>query len=234
MKSTSVRFTKIRSYYFPVTADDYKLMRAHGIPLIRIHENMMPTLGLVFKRHKIKPELQSFRDTILEPFLDRLGAGWQAKEHRRATINRSWMKFETTHSSIQPQGRDALYKVEATLRRFFTRWGFSASFEVSENRGKLKLHVQYRFDPERNPVIPLAEDHTVVPSVKLDLGFVRLTLLMFERDVEINVSLAAGTDWKSIHTSRCKYEQVSDVRHFISALADVANKDPHNADNKAT
>lgn len=230
-KNVQVQFCKIKGFYFPVTADDYKLLRSKGITLIRVPENLMPTLGLLFAKHKIKPVPVSFADTIRDPYFDRLGEAWQAKEHRKATITPSFMKFETTHASVQPQAREALHKLEASLRRFFQRWGFSASFELSESRGKLKLHVSYKFDPERAPVIPLVEDSTSMQHIRLNLGFMRITLTPMAKEIEYNIALAAGTDWNSIHTGRCLYSQVSDVRPMISALVNVASTDPHNADN---
>lgn len=234
MKNTAVKFTKIKQFYFPVDADDYRALRDQGIPLIKIHENLMPTLGLIFEKHGLVPQLIPFKDTILNPYLDRVGAAWQKREHRKATINKTWMKFETTHASIQPEGREAMYKLEASLRNFFTRWGYAASFEVSESRGKLKLHVSYRFDPEAcAPVVPLAENPTSLPTIKLDLGFVRLSITPMKKEVEINVALAAGSGWNSIHTSRCLYSQISDVRPILKTLVAFVGKDPHNADNKA-
>lgn len=233
MKSTVVKLTKIKSYYFPVDADDYKLLRSHGIPIIKIHENLLPTLGLVFTKHSIKPQAVSFTESILNPYLDRIGGAWNSKEHRVATITKSVLKFETTKASIMPQSREALHKLETSLRRFFSRWGFLAVFETSESRGKLKLHVNYKFDPERDPIIPLVEDATSLPAVKIDLGFVRLTLTLMKREVEVNIAVAAGTGWNSIHTSRCLYSQVSDVRPMLTALVGVVNNDQHNADNKA-
>lgn len=235
MKSSAVvKLTKIKQFYFPVDAEDYKLLRSHGIPVIKIHENLLPTLGLLFKKNKIQPQSVSFNDSILDPYLDKLGETWQSKEFRVATITKSVMKFETTKASIMQQSREALHKLETSLRRFFTRWGFSATFELSESRGKLKLHVNYKFDPLRDPIIPLVEDATSLPSIKLDLGFVRLTLTLMKREVEINIAVAAGTGWNSIHTSRCLYSQITDVRPMITALISVVNHDQHNSENKAS
>ncbi len=233
MKSQVVKLTKIKSYYLPVDAEDYKLLREHGVAAIKIHENLMPTVGIVLKKYDIKPQLVNFVDAILNPYLDRLGETWQSKEHRVATIQKATMKFETTKASIQPQAREALHKLETSLRRFFTRWGFHSVIELSEMRGKLKLHVQYKFDPERPPVIPLVEDPTSMPSIKLELGFLRLTLTPMKREIEINIAAAAGTEWNTIYTSRCLYSQVSDVRPMMSALVNIVNHDQHNADNKA-
>lgn len=232
-QTKQVKFCKIKGYYFPVDAADYKLLRDHGLSLIRIKEDLMPTLGLLFKNNGIKPVAVSFPETIRDPYFDKLGSAWQAKEHRKATITNSVMKFETTHASVQPQAREALFKVEASLRRFFARWGFSHSFEISESRGKLKLHVQYKFDPERAPIIPLKEDATSVQEIRLNLGFLRITLRPMAKELEYNVAMAAGTDWNSLHTGRCLYSQISNVKPFIAALVNVASIDPHNADNKS-
>ena len=123
MKSSTVKLTKIRQFYFPVDADDYKLLRERGLPAIRIHENLLPTFGLIFKKYNIKPQHVSFNDAILNPYLDKIGETWQSKPHRKASITKSVMKFETLHSSIQLQSREALHKLESSLRRFFQRWG---------------------------------------------------------------------------------------------------------------
>jgi hypothetical protein len=232
MNNSVLKLTKIKQFYFPVDADDYKLLKAHGIPAIRIHENLLPTLGLVFKKYGIKPQPVPFGEAILDPYLDRIGTAWQSKEHRTASITKSVMKFETTKATVASQAREALHKLETSLRRFFQRWGYSASFELSEMRGKLKLHVNYKFDPERSPIIPLVEDPTSLPAIKIDLGFVRLTLTLMKREVEVNIALAAGTGWNSIHTSRCLYSQISDVRPMLAGLINIVNNDSHNADNR--
>jgi len=234
MKSSAVvKLTKIKQFYFPVDAEDYKLLRAHGVPVIKIHENLLPTLGLLFKKNKITPQAVNFNDAIFNPYLDKIGEAWQSKEFRVATITKSVMKFETTKASIMPHAREALHKLETSLRRFFTRWGFAAAFELSESRGKLKLHVNYKFDPARDPVIPLVEDATSLPSIKIDLGFVRVSLTLMKHDVEVNIAIAAGTLWNSIHTSRCQYDQITDVRPMIAALVSVVNHDQHNSENRA-
>jgi len=233
MKNQVIVLTKVRQWYLPVDVESYNTLKNAGIPLIRIHENFIPTIGLLTKKHNIKARLVDFNSTILNPYLDELGARWQKRAHRKATMNASVLKFETTHASVYDSSKEAIPKLEASLRRFFTRWGYSATFESSESRGKCKLHVTYKYDSTKMPIIHLVEDATSLPVIKLELGFVRLSLTMGEKDVEINVSLAAGGGWNSIHTSRCLYSQVSDVRPFITSLMNIPNKDPHNSENKA-
>jgi hypothetical protein len=235
MKSSQqkiIKLTKIKQWYLVVDAESYKILRDAGAPMVRIHENFLPTIGLLTKRHKIKAQNIPFQDQILNPYLDKIGELWQKKEHRRAIINGSILRFETTHSSILAPAREALAKLEASLRRFFKRWGYSASFDISESRGKIKLHVIYKYDSERLPIIPLVEDAESLPVIRLNLGFVRVSLTPGKRELETNISIASGTDWKSLHTSRCLYSQVSDVRPFINALMEVVNKDHHNFENK--
>lgn len=232
MKSSVIKFTKIKQFYLPIDADAYKALKALQLPLIRIHENLMPTIGIVFKKHKVSPQLVNFKDQIMDPYLDEIGRRWQAKEHRVATLGKSVLKFETTHASIHNAAREAIHKLEASLRRFFTRWGFTAAFEISESRGKLKLHVNYRYDPDREPIIPLVEDSTSMPKVMLNLGFIRLTLTLMKKEVEVSVAEAAGAGWNSILTRRCLYTQFSDVRPMLAALAQIVNMDQHNSDNK--
>lgn len=227
-----ITLTKLRQWYLPVDADSYNILKKAGVPLIRIHENFIPTLSLLTKGKNIKARVVDFNDTILHPYLDELGVRWQKREHRKATINASVLKFETTHASVLIASREAVIKLEASLRRFFTRWGYTAVFEVSENRGKCRLHVTYKHDSNRTPIIPLVEDATSLPVIKFDIGFVRISITLGSKDMETNVSVAAGGKWTSIQTSRCLYSQVSDVRPMIATLMEIAAKDPHNFDNK--
>ncbi len=231
-KRQIITLTKIKQWYLPVDAESYNILKRAGVPLIRIHENLIPTLSLLTKGKGIGAKVVDFNDTILHPYLDELGSRWQKKEHRKVTINASTLKFETTHASIQASSKEALVKVETSLRRFFTRWGYTSVFEVSESRGKVKLHVSYKHDSNKPPVIPLVEDPTSLPVIKLQLGFVRISLTLGATEVETNISVAAGSDWTSVQTTRCLYSQVSDVRPFINALLGIVNKDTHNFDNK--
>lgn len=227
-----IRLTKLKQWFLPVDAESYKILRAAGIPLIRIQENFLPTIGLLTAKHKIKAKLIDFNESILNPYLDELGTRWQKKDHRVATIRSNVLKFETTHASAAESARIAVPKLEASLRRFFSRWGYTASFELSESRGKIKFYVSYKYDSNKLPIIHLQEDVTSLPVARIDIGFLRISLTMGEKEVETNVSIATGTTWQSIHTSRCLYSQVSDVRQIVTTLMDIPSRDQHNFDNK--
>lgn len=228
----SVRLTKIKDWVMPVDAESYKILRDHGLPCVRIHENLMPTVRILTRKHKIRSDFVDFQESIMRPALDKLGTAWLKRDHRTASLTATVLKFETTHASVREQGALALPKIEGTLRRLFQRWGYTAAFETSEKRGKLKLHVTYKYDSSKSPIIPLTEVQEALPQIKLELGYVRIVLTLGEREVETNVSIAQGSGWLSMHTSRCLYSQISDIRPFVTALITVQDKDPHNSDNR--
>jgi len=232
MKNAICTLTKIKSWYIPVDPESYNILKKAGVPLVRIHENMLPTLAMLFKKNKFRAKSVDFKETILDPYLEEIGRRWNKKDHRKATISSSTMRFETDHASIAEATRKIIPDLEASLRRFFQRWGYSATFELSENRGKIRFFVTYKFDQSKNPIIPLVEDPAALPIISLDLGYVRLRMTCGEKEVEVNISVAAGTTWTSLHTSRCLYSQISDVRPMLGALMGIVSKDEHNADNR--
>lgn len=225
----TLSLTKIKQWYLPFDAETYKIMRDQlGLPVTRIHQNLFPILHAAAKKHKMEIRGINFIDDILNPYLDKLGTTWLKREHRTATLNGSVLKFETTNSKVKEQGVLAINKLEGSLRRFFERWGYKAVFEYSEARGKCKLHVKYKFNSEQMQVIPLVEPNEALPTVRLKLGFVKLTLILGPKSVEVNYAIAAGTGWTSMHTSTCLYSQISDVRPMMRALVDVTNREPYN------
>ena len=252
---TTLQFVKIRQWYLPFDADTYLALNSFGIPLVRIHEDFLPTVKLVLKPRNIKAKLLDFNE-IRDSYFEKIGEVW-LKDKRVCRITSNTMSFETTHSSASKAAKLALPKIEASLRRFFTRWGYNATFEYSENNrnGRLKLHVSYRYDSSKLPLIPLDKDVASSPKVELRLGFVKISITpdviisiggrkknasgqqvgdtqeYGNLGIEINISIASGTDWKSIHTSRCLYSQVSNVLPMLRGLMDIPNQDYMNHEN---
>lgn len=226
-----IKLTKIKQWYLPVDAESYEILKQCGVPLIRIHENFLPTLGLVTKQKNIKAKSVNFTESIMNPYFDKIGELWNSKPHRKCLITSSVLKFETTNPKILKRSKEHLEKIAASLRRFFTRWGYSCAIEISESRGRCKLHCAYKYSGDNLPVLPLVEDSTSMPTVKLKLGFTRISLVFMQREVEINIAKSAGGTWKSIDTSRCTYAQIGNVLPMLTALGDVISHDQHNADN---
>ena len=251
-----LQFVQIRQWYLPYDADTYLALKNLGVPLVRIHEDFLPTVKLVLKSRNIKARLLNFRE-LREKYFDALSATWMRKPKRDCTITNNTLVFETTHASAAAAAKIAHPKLEASLRRFFTRWGYTSTFEYSENsrNGKLKLHVTYKYDSSRLPVVPLDKDVLSAPKVELRLGYVKLSITpdvvislggrkknadgqqvgetqeYGNLGIEVNISIASGTDWKSIHTSRCLYSQISNVLPMVSGLMDIPNQDYMNNEN---
>lgn len=222
-------FCKIKQWYFPVDAETYKSLRdTLKIPATRIHQNLLPVIEMMAKKYKMVGRNVDFNADILNPYLDKLGAVWLKKEFRICTLNTKILKFETTSSKVKADAKLTIDKIEASLRRFFDRWGYRAYFSYSESRGKCKLHVTYKFDHTKLPVIPLVEPNEALPTIRFKIGFVRLTLIMSTKRVEVNYSVAAGSGWTSMHTSSCLYSQIGDVRPMLRALIDIKNREPDN------
>ena len=139
------------------------------------------------------------------------------------------MCFTSTKESAR--SRVAVASLEASLRRFFTRWGFQHSLEYSELRGKCKLYVNFKFDSHRLPVISLVEDLDAIPTLRFKLGHLRFNLQLGTKYVDTTIEEQAGTTWSKIKTSRCLYSQIGDVRPMLTALVDFVNRDVHNFDN---
>jgi hypothetical protein len=226
-----ITFTKIKGWYLPVDVDSYKVLVDVGVPMIRIPENFLPTLKLITKKHKIKARLVDFDDEIKNPFLDNLGEKWGTRKHCKAVIDDKTMRFETTDASIHTVSAAHLLKIENAVRTFLTRWGYQFSVENSESRGKRKLHIQYRYNGDTLPILHLERDITAIPPIKLKLGYTMVTLRFSDRDVEVNISKAAGGKWTSIDTSRCLYSQIGNVMPMLVALGNVINKDQYNSEN---
>lgn len=214
-----IKLTRIKQYYYPVDSDSYKILRSVGLPMTRIHVNFMPTVQMITRPQHIRGIEVDFKNEIFNPFLDKLGTVWNSKKWRKSTLTSSVLKFES--SDQLKESKVGIDKLEAVLRRFFSRWGFTSVFEYSEVRGKCKLHVVYKFDVNKQPLVPLSEDVTSLPAVQWVIGFVRLTLTMGERHVETQFALKAADNWTNLYTSKCLYSEVADVRPMLATLMTI-------------
>lgn len=228
----TVKLTKIKQWLFPVDIESYNNLLALGVPLVRIHEVFLPTLSLLNagKEKKVRSEFIDFKEEILHPFLDKLGGLWQKKSWRKASISTSSMEFVSNDSSMLEDSKKKLEEVEATLRRFFERWGYSFTFAYSEKRGKAKLAVTYRYTGTVQPVIPEVDAPDSLPTISLKVGFYKVSFTPGVKYVDFNISVSAGTQWSSLATSRCLYSEISDVRPMVRMLMGIPNKAPENFD----
>jgi len=229
-----IRLTKIRQWWLPVDAESYTILRDAGVPLIRFHVDFLPTLQLLTKKHHIRAKAVQFGPEILDPFLEMIGTTWNAKPHCKATITARQMKFETLKPEVFNKAKASILKLEDLLSKFFSRWGYNFRFDYSELRGKCKLTVEYFFDSNKIPIIPLVTDPADLPKIQLKLGFTRITMTFGEKYVDTMLEVSQGGIFQPHHSSRCLYSQISSVKPLIAALMSVPDRDIHNFDNPAT
>lgn len=232
-EATVIRLTKVKQFYLPVDAESYLVLRNAGIPLTRIHQDILPTIQLLTRQNNIKAKEVSFANEIVTPFLDRVGAEWLKGEHRSVTITAKTMRFETTNSKGLRSAEEAAPKLQACLERFFLRWGFRSTIEQSVHRNKCLIYVSYWLDANTQPVISLEQAATEIPAVTLTFGFTRLTLKLGPRECHLVVSTSQGGTFVPLHSTRCLYNQISDVRGMLTALLEIPSIDPTNPDNKS-
>ncbi len=247
-----IRFTKIKQWFIPADADSYKVLRDSGIPLTRLHQDFIPTIRPVLQSRGVRVKQVDFKEEILHPFLDKVGTSWSKKPHTKSLIQARAMLFEVVHADGLVVGRQTAPKLQDVLSKFFSQWGYCMTFEVSESKGKLRIAVEYWFDPEREPIVVLAEAPEERKPLRLKLGNLRISFVFDEfesqtvrvrkaglsddapaRDhrigyVHTTIESRQGGQFKSIFSSRCKYSDISNVLPLVAALMDVPN---HNGNN---
>lgn len=257
---TIIKLAKIKQWIIPADAESYKVLAKAGAPLTIFHEDFLPTLRVLTESKNIRGEGVNFRTEILEPFLDKVGATWNKKEHCQATIRAKTMTFELLKTAGFAKARASVPKLQEVLYNFFERWGYRVHFVYSEARGKLKLEVEYWHDPSKHPVISLDEKQTKDQhKVQFKLGNLRFTFKFddfesktapvgrawkFDRDdvethipttyhigyVHTVIEIKKGGEFVPFHSSRCKYSDISSVLPVITALMSVPQFNPHNFD----
>lgn len=254
-----IQLTKIKQWFIPVDAEAYLTLKKAGAPMTRIHQDFLPLIGHALRARGIRAKKVEFKASILDPFLDKVGTTWNKKPHSTCTIQAKSMKFETTHADGLSKAREAVPKLQDVLTTFFNRWGYRTTFEYSEVKGKVRLNVEYWFDPEKQPIVVLAEEPQEKQKIQLKLGNLRLSFVFdsFESKTEIAarpvespnderppknyrigyvhtiIESSQGGKFNPIYSSRCKYSEISNVMPLVAALMDVPNHNETNFDEPA-
>jgi hypothetical protein len=232
-QSKIIKLTRIKQWYIPADTESYLVLRDAGVPLLRIHRDFLPTVGLLTKNHNIKAKEVSFKDEILDPFLDKVGKSWLRQENRRCEITGTHMRFDAVRPESFKSAEETIPKLQKVLEDFFTRWGYGFSVEMSQVKTRIRFNVEYWLDAERLPVIPIEQDVAELPRIQLKLGFTRINLSFGTKYVDTLIEISQGGVFKPLHTSRCLYSQISSVKPLIHALCGVPNRDPLNLENPA-
>jgi hypothetical protein len=250
-----LRLTKIKQWYFPVDLESYKTLKSIGVPLLRVQHDFMPTLRLILGPKNIKETEVSFQETILHPFIESILRTWKKKYGTCVADSHSISLIAKEPEKIAA-AETAVSKLQNLVYDFFSRWGFAYSFDVSKSASgkRLKIYIDYKFDPHRLPILNLDSAVEAPPKVQLKLGLIRLTFTFDNPKGKIVVGRAApgverppkyvepgyvhtlveisqGGRWTPFHSSKCNVTQISNVLPLVTALMDVRNQDPHNEDN---
>lgn len=242
---TVIRLTRIKQWLVVADVDSYKVLKALGAPMLRVHHNFLPTLGLLMKKQGVRAKSVDFESEILDPFLQKTASTW-VKKYGKCTITSKVMVFQAGDDKIKA-AEEAIPKLEGLLHDFFSRWGYRASFQYSKSKtgNRIKFHVEYWFDSEKMPILPLETPIEEIPKVQFKIGFTRLTFSFEDpsrvkhnskagHQVHLMVEVSQGGVFKPIHTTKCLYSQLSSVQPLLLALMSVLNHDQHNLDNPAS
>ena len=231
LEPTVIKLTRLKQWYIPADTESYLVLRKVGIPLLRIHRDFLPTVGLLTKKHNIKAKEVNFKTGILDPFLDKVGKAWLRKDNRKCGIAATTMRFDALKPESFAEATATIPKLQKVLEDFFTRWGYGYRFELSQVKTRMRLNVEYWLDADKLPIIPIEQDVAAIEPIRLKLGFTRISISFGDRFVDTVIETSQGGIFKPLHTSRCLYSQISSVKPLIVALCDVPNKDIHNSDN---
>ena len=227
-----ITLVKIKGWYVPADSSTYKCLKGIGIPLLKIHADFIPTLEMQARPLGIRAKVTYFTG-LRDDMLDKLGSAWKSKPGRNCSLNDHRLVFITKPSD---ESRTAISRVEGIFHKFCVRWGHSFESHFSETPTKLKLVIDYKFDPHRNPVISV-EDTVQKTEMCLVLGFTKLSITFqtkagdnahtkgFHSPVTLfQVFTQAGSDWLPVHSSTFADQQIGDPREFLEAMGNLFNR----------
>lgn len=221
-----IELVKIQSWYIPRNAESYQMMRTVGVPLLKIHSDLVPTLKIALDQKGIRAKATPF-SSILEAKLDTIGAAWLKDTRRRCKINTSDMTFLGANT---PKNRKMVASMDNHLAQFFARWGYQYSPEYSEQGERLKFRVDFKFSPTKDPLVPsVVEDD--VSELNLILGFTRIHLIFNNKTSkpkgngfkmlynELRIYTKAGTEWVQIHAGTFTNEMIGELNEALAAFS---------------
>lgn len=234
-----IHFVKIRSWYIPADAESYRILVDLKVPLVKLHQDLIPTLQLATKPKGIRAKATPFKDIQIE-FLDRIGETWLKQPGRKCSLGEKESRFS---APANRKNRKAIDSLDRIYQGFCARWGFSYHPIFSETPKDLKLVLRYKFDPERNPIVP-----SVVPVEKpvfeIELGFTRIRITLGVQRLStptrgrggnrndlptpigapthiLEVATKAGTGWVPVHTGSFTAHTVGGLNSFLGCLGNL-------------
>lgn len=224
-----IELVKVKSWYIPADAMSYQALKSAGLPMLIFHKDFLPTLQLATRRHNIRAREILWSD-MLNTRLDLVGEQWKSKEGRSCKLTETKLIFL---AKANETNRKAIALLEASLAKFFARWAFRYYPVFSETHDRYKLVVDFKFNPELSPIIPVIPVDVKLES-ELILGFTKIKVTFFDKPTEelrvrgmiaplimLEVFAQAGNSWQPMYTSTCKPAQIGNVATFIPGFAEL-------------
>jgi hypothetical protein len=224
--------------------DTYHLLRANSFPATSIPLNMMESAKTLLSYKDVEFKEQDFDQEFLLPFIKRARASWSAKSDAFTSQFQAGMLIMDAAPAGADEARKMAPKIESVMAKFFSRWGFKHTFEVSESRGKVRISVEYSIDPKARPVLELEKDTRDLKKFEIEFGGFKLGLSMDDprgriessgngKDVHIgyvhvDIAIKQGGTFIPYQSGRCTYGEVSSVLPMIAALVQIAEYQPDN------
>lgn len=221
-----INFIKIKQWYVPADDPSYRVLRDLKMPLLKVHRDYLPLLELQTSKRGIRAKSRNFEE-ILHERLDRVGEAWNAKKGRKCQLTESRLSFSAPATD---RNRKAIAQLESSFARFCLRWGHRYVPSYSETADRIKLVIDYSFDPDRNPVIESGADD-MRQKYELELGFTKLSFTFMDKPpatkggpslppiIHMDVSQKMGTEWRSIHTTSFVNQQIGDLSQFFTVMS---------------
>jgi hypothetical protein len=231
-----LELVQIKSWYIPANAETYRALRDIKVPLLKVHRDFLPTLQLATQRAKLRVRARKFSD-ILDAYLDKIGANWMSKKGRKCRLNPTRLVFT---APLTLKNKEAVARLDVALATFFERWGHRYVPIYSTEGDRLKLVVDYGFDPQRNPVIRTVEVDKS-QAFEFQFGFTKIKFTFHDakaqqtatrtralpRMIQLEVFTQAGSDWVLAHTSTCVDGQIGDPSQFMAAMGVLFERFTH-------
>jgi hypothetical protein len=210
----------------------YQALKSASVPMLIFHKEFLPTLQLATRRHNIRARERSWADVFGER-MDKLGKAWLARPGRSCKLTDTKLVFLAPANETN---RKAIAAMEASLAKFFARWSFRYYPVFSEALNRYKLVVEFRFDPELTPVVPIVPVD-IKKEYELQLGFSKIKLSFYDKPSEdirvrgmiaplvlLEVFTQTGNTWHTTHTSAFKANQIGEVEKFLPCVAELFNR----------
>ena len=221
-----IELVRIKSWFVPKDVDTYRMLRGLKMPLLKIHRDTLPLLKLVTGPRGIRARSTDF-STILEERLDKIGSQWKSKPGRTCKLTDSRLLFAAASTD---SNRRAIAALESSFDKFCRRWGHKVTPVYSERDDRLRLVIDYAFDPSRNPIVE-SEPVETSRQFEFELGSTKLRLTFMDKPTSaqggrnmppiilFEAYAKAGSEWKLAHTGTCVDPEIGDPTQLMTAIS---------------